>query len=89
MPAITLSETPQSAISVFNQTELVASTATAVINPTFSSIQKVSGPALPPQNFTIASLDAPGTNSKKSQRGFLTGRRPVFGLLFPRGYYNK
>lgn len=89
MPAITLSETPGSAISGFSQTELVANTATAVVTPTFSSIARVTAPPNSPQNFPIASLDAPGTGSKQSERGFLNGRRPYFGLLFPRGYYNR
>lgn len=89
MANITLSETPTESISGFNKTKLVSNTSTAVITPEFSSVSRVSGPPVAPQNFNIADLDAPGTGTRRAERGFLGGRRPYFGLLFPRGYYNR
>jgi hypothetical protein len=89
MANITLSETPGAAVDGFNDTKLIANTSTPVITPTFSSLERVSGPANAPQNYNIADLDAPGSGDRKNDRGFLRGRRPYFGLLFPRGYYNR
>lgn len=89
MPEIILSETPTSAVTSFDSTKKIQTTAVAVIAPTFSSIDRVSGPAEAPINFNITQLDAPGTGTRDAVRGFLQGRRPYFGLLFPRGYYNK
>ena len=66
-----------------------ASTATGFINPTYSSITRVSSTADAPNNFNISDLTAPAIGSRKSERGLLQGRRPNFGLLFPRGYYNR
>ena len=93
MANITLSETPDTVVSGFDpiQTRLVANTATAVITPDFSSLDRVAGPPLSPQNFDIEDLDkgASPRERRRSERGFLRGRRPYFGLLFPRGYYNR
>lgn len=89
MAVITLSETPGSAVSGINNTKKVANTATPVINPTFSSLDRVSGPADAPVNYNILQLDAPGSGSRKAEPGVLGGRRPPRGLLFPRGYYNR
>ena len=68
---------------------MVASTATAVINPTFSSVARTSSPANAPTNFNIDDLTDPPSGSRAAERGLLYGRRPHRGLLFPRGYYNK
>ena len=93
MANITLSETPDTVVSGFDpiQTRLVANTATAVITPEFSGTVRASGPSEAPQNFDIQDLDkgASPRERKRSERGFLRGRRPYFGLLFPRGYYNR
>lgn len=89
MPEIILSETPTTAASSFDKTKKIPTTATAVITPSFSSIDRVAGPPEAPINFNITQLDAPGTGTRDAVRGFLQGRRPYFGLLFPRGYYNK
>ena len=91
MANITLSETPDAAVSGFDTTKLIANTATSVITPDFSSLDRVSGPSITPQNFDIADLDrgASPRERRRSERGFLRGRRPYFGLLFPRGYYNR
>jgi hypothetical protein len=89
MANITLSETPGSALSGYNKTKEVSTTSTPFIEPVFSSIDRVAGPPDTPQNFNIAQLDAQGTADNTSIRGFLRGRRPFRGLLFPRGYYNR
>ena len=91
MANITLSETPDTVVSGFDKTKLVSNTATAVITPDFSSLDRVSGPALTPVNYEITDLDKGSSPAEKrrSERGFLRGRRPYFGLLFPRGYYNR
>ena len=64
-------------------------TSTASITPTFSSVTRVASPALSPTNFNIADLTPPALGGRRSDRGVLTGRRPTYGLLFPRGYYNR
>ena len=91
MANITLSETPGTAVSGFDTTKLVANTATAVIDPDYSSLVRVTGPANAPQNYDITDLDKGSSprESSRSSRGLLRGRRPFFGLLFPRGYYNR
>ena len=91
MANITLSETPDTVVFGFDPTKLVANTATAVITPDFSSLNRVSGPPNTPQNFDIEDLDKGSSprERRRSARGFLRGRRPYFGLLFPRGYYNR
>jgi len=91
MANITLSETPGPAVSGFNTNQLVANTATGVINPDYSGIARAIGPADSPQNYDITDLDKGSSprESRRSLRGFLRGRRPFFGLLFPRGYYNR
>jgi len=87
MPNINLSGLqPTTAIPVRNNTLHLRQTAVGFLQIVFSSVVRL---PVAPRNFNISDLDAPGTNIKKSQRGFLTGRRPVFGLLFPRGYYNR
>lgn len=90
MANITLSETPGAAVFGSDKTkELSPTTATPSITPQFSSIDRVAGPADAARNFNIDELDSPGTGIKQAERGFLRGRRPFFGLLFPRGYYNR
>jgi len=91
MANITLSETPDTVVSGFNKTKLVPNTATAVITPDFSSTDRVAGPPNTPQNYDIENLDKGSSprERRRSERGFLRGRRPYFGLLFPRGYYNR
>ena len=91
MANITLSETPDTVVSGFDQTKLLPNTATAVITPDFSSTDRVSGIANTPLNYDIEDLDKGESprERRRSTRGFLRGRRPYFGLLFPRGYYNR
>ena len=80
MANITLSEIPDTVVSGFDKTKLVSNTATAVITPDFSSLDRVSGPPLTPQNFEITDLDKGSSPAEKrrSERGFLRGRRPYF-----------
>lgn len=91
MANIILSETPGSAVSGFNKEKLVANTLTAVIVPEYSGTLRAVGPVNSPQNYDITDLDKGSSprESRRSDRGFLRGRRPFFGLLFPRGYYNR
>jgi len=92
MANITLSGLqPTTAQSAIDKTKYhLSATATAVINAVFSSVVKVSNNvAFPSQNFNIANLNAPITNQKSATPGYLIGRRPFRGLLFPRGYYNR
>jgi len=89
MAAITLSETPESAVVGYDKTRELPTTSIASISPTFSSITRVTGPADPPSNYILSQLDVPVSAQLKSEPGFLRGRRPPRGLLFPRGYYNR
>ena len=88
MPDITLSETPTTAASS-QMISAQATTATPLIDPIFSSIERVSSNIATSQNFNINNLDSPVTGNRSSVPGLLTGRRPKYGQLFPRGYYNR
>ena len=95
MALITLSEAPDAPIDGFDGTKLQANTATGFISTVYSSLDRVTGEAGTPQNFDINNLDYSGPlnnqpyQKRRPSRGFLRGRRPYFGLLFPRGYYNR
>ena len=95
MALITLSETPSLPADGFDKTKLQPNTATGFIATVFSATARVTAPASTPQNFDINNLDYSGPQNnqpyqkRRPQRGFLKGRRPYFGLLFPRGYYNR
>ena len=95
MALITLSEAPDAPIDGFDETKLQPNTATGFISTVFSSIDRVTGEAETPKNFDINDLDFSGPlndqpyQKRRPSRGFLRGRRPYFGLLFPRGYYNR
>ena len=88
MANITLSETPDTVVSGYDSIRFLANTATAVITPDFSSVERSTTNVSTPRNFDIADFDSAG-GDMKARRGFLRGRRPNFGLLFPRGYYNR
>jgi len=65
-------------------------TATIFVNPTFSSIQRVSNNIALSSNYNIFNLDSFSiAGNRSSTPGILTGRRPRFGQLFPRGYFNR
>lgn len=88
MPEITLSEYPTAAVS----SQFISAqetTATPLIDPILSSISRVSSNIATSTNFNINNLDSPVTGNKSSVPGLLTGRRPKYGQLFPRGYYNR
>lgn len=92
MAAITLSETPSSAIDPFDETKLQPNTNTGFISVVFSSTTRVIASARTPVNYNINNLDVSDDQpyqKRRPQLGFLRGRRPNRGLLFPRGYYNK
>ena len=64
--------------------EFKQSTATAFVTPTFQSVTKaITGGT--PVNHIITDEDPITTN----ERGWLFGRRPASGMLYPRGIYNK
>ena len=88
MADIILSETPSSVVSS-QFISAQATTATPFITPVFSSLERVSSNIATSQNFNIANLDSPVTGNRSSAPGALTGRRPKYGQLFPRGYYNR
>lgn len=95
MALITLSEAPDAPVDGFDKTKLKPNTETGFISTFFSSTIRVTGPKEEPQNFDINDLDYSGPlnnqpySKRRPSRGFLRGRRPYFGLLFPRGYYNR
>ena len=95
MALITLSEAPSLPADGFDETKLQPNTATPFIATVFSSINRVTAEAGTPNNFDINNLDYSGPQNnqpyqkRRPQPGFLKGRRPYFGLLFPRGYYNR
>lgn len=57
-------------------------TSAANITPSFTSVTRASSLTENNNTYTL-------TNSVTTNPGFLTGRRPSFGLLFPRGNYNR
>ncbi len=60
-----------------------ATTATDAVSPTWSSINRAQILTYNPRNFGVSDIGDIGT----SIRGFLHGRRPVYGMKYPRGYY--
>lgn len=90
MANITLSETPDTAASGYDQIRFLANTATAVITPEYSGVDRIASNVSTPYNYNIDDFESASSSSDvKARSGFLTGRRPSFGLLFPRGYYNR
>jgi|SaaInlV_120m_DNA_3_1039746.scaffolds.fasta_scaffold00540_8 hypothetical protein len=88
MANITLSETPDTAASGYDQIRFLANTATAVITPEYSGVDRIASSVSTPYNYNIDDFES-ASSDVSARRGFLTGRRPSFGLLFPRGYYNR
>jgi len=62
-------------------------TAALIVNPTFSSLIRVSQNSPIYQNFNISNLDSPATGNRSARPGALQGRRPPRGQLFPRGSF--
>ena len=76
--------TNESPVSVENPSiEFKATTATAFNPPTTSSSVRAQGQTDVLQNSFVF------TGLEKAIRGSITGRRPLYNLKFPRGYYNK
>ena len=81
---ITVSSASASAIHQNAAIEFIQSTATAFVTPTFQSVTKaITGGT--PVNHNITGQDPITT----SVRGWLIGRRPASGMMYPRGVYNK
>lgn len=89
MAQIILSEIPESTVTGFNKTKKIQTTATPFISPTLSSIERAIKPTSLSVNFNIEQFDLPSDNVEQAEQGFLRGRRPSRGLLFPRGYFNR
>lgn len=90
MPEIILSETPTTVTTAVDQSiAFTQTTATGFINPTISSVERTSNNIAISYNYNITNLDSPVTGNRSSAPGVLTGRRPVYGQLFPRGYFNR
>ena len=70
-------------------TELIANTNTGTISAVFSGSSRAQSTATNPLNHLIANISSGAGGSHSADGGFLTGRRPHEGLLYPRGYYNK
>ena len=76
--------TDQGAVVTDNPSvEWKQTTATPFVTPTWGSITRaISSTDALQNNFNF-------TNIEKAIRGSIHGRRPVYNLKFPRGYYNK
>ena len=85
MAAIDLSSSIATPVAQQNAAiEFIQSTATAFVTPTFQSVTKaITGGT--PVNYNLTTED-PIT---PSVRGWLIGRRPSSGMMYPRGVYNK
>jgi hypothetical protein len=91
MALITLSEQPSSSVTGFNNSVMFQqTTATPSVSPIFSSVDRVANNIAINRTFDINNLNPNNpVQSNSSTPGVLTGRRPIFGLLFPRGYFNR
>lgn len=90
MPEIILSEVPTTATTTIDQSKYFQeATATPFITPAISSVIRVTDNTPISYNYNISNLDSPITGNRSSTPGILTGRRPRFGQLFPRGYFNR
>ena len=58
-------------------------TATPFVTPTWGSVLRAQ------QSTDAIQINHTPTGLGSAEQGWLTGRRPVFNLKFPRGYYNK
>ncbi len=76
--------TDQGAVVTDNPSvEWKQTTATPFVTPTWGSVTRaISSTDALQNNFNF-------TNIEKAIRGSIHGRRPVYNLKFPRGYYNK
>ena len=63
--------------------EYQPTTATPFVTPTWGSVVRAQ------QSTDAIQVNHTPTGLGSAEQGWLTGRRPVFNLKFPRGYYNK
>jgi hypothetical protein len=81
---------PSTAEIAYDNTKLfIQTTATGFIGPTFSSVTRTTNNIATSYNYNISNLDSPSSGNRSSTPGILTGRRPIYGQLFPRGYFNR
>lgn len=86
MASITLSESPSGAIDGFDDAKrFQPTTATGFVPAVFSGTSR---PVIP-FNYNISDLEVSSATPRNSFRGYLQGRRPAGGQLYPRGVYNK
>lgn len=78
-----------SVVSGFSTTQSIANTNTDFIPTTHSGSSRSQSTTTNPSNHLIANLSDGAGGSHSVEHGFLRGRRPHEGLLYPRGYYNK
>ncbi len=78
-----------SVVSGFSTTQLIANTNTDVIPTVHSGTSRAQSTATNPLNHSMSAMANGATGDHSVEGGFLTGRRPHEGLLYPRGYYNK
>ena len=86
MAAINLSESPSAAIDGYEDLKRFRqTTAAGFITPVFSGV----GRPVASFNYNISDLEVSSATPRNSFRGYLQGRRPAGGQLYPRGVYNK
>jgi len=78
-----------SVASGFSSTQLIANTNTDFIPTVHTGTSRSQSTSTNPQNHLISDMADGASGSHSVDGGFLTGRRPHEGLLYPRGYYNK
>lgn len=78
-----------SVVSGFSTTQSIANTNTDVIPAVYSGISRAQSTATNPLNHSMSDMASGAGGSHSVESGFLRGRRPHEGLLYPRGYYNK
>ena len=78
-----------SVVSGFSTTQLIGNTNTNVIPTVHSGTSRAQSTATNPLNHLMSDMADGAGGSHSVEGGFLTGRRPHEGLLYPRGYYNK
>tara|TARA_B100000963_G_scaffold56625_1_gene44691 strand:- start:521 stop:823 length:303 start_codon:yes stop_codon:yes gene_type:complete len=81
-------QTTPGGVSGINQTKIATAPVGNYFTAIFSSTSNVYTPTTP-KNHDITILNPPPSGSRPVRRGLLRGRRPNFGLLFPRGVYGR
>ena len=81
-------QTSPGGVGGINQTKIGSAPVGNYFTAIFSSTSNVYTPTTP-KNHDITILNPPPSGSRPVRRGLLRGRRPNFGLLFPRGVYGR